>query len=428
MNGTDVSRHARELAESLDADADEVEERLRNLIEYSVPIDEAKRTLRRRYSSDSPSDSTDEDTTSEPVRIDGLTTEDSGVTVEGKILSVGRRSIRSGGDSNTIYEGEIADETDAIKFTAWEEFGLSAGDSVRIEGAGVREWNGERQINLGSETRVEDSDDVDTEYEVHGVREIRDLTEGDRAVDLEAAVVELEERSIDGREGETRIKSGVLADSSGRLPFTDWENRDFEEGDTLRITNSYVNEYRGVPQINMGEYTQVGELEKEIEVEDEAPKVTVREAVEDGGAFDVAVTGTVISVKDGSGIIKRCPDCGRVIQKGQCRSHGEVDGVSDMRTKAVLDDGTGALTLVLGRDLTEKVYGGSLEDAEEEAREAMDQSVVEDAIADEMVGREWEARGNVSVGEYGANMEAKDLWEVDLSPESMAREVIQKYE
>ena len=57
--------------------------------------------------------------------------------------------------------------------------------------------------------------------------------------------------------------------------------------------------------------------------------------------FDVAAAGNVVSVRPGSGIISRCPECGRVVQKASCRVHGKVEGIRDMRIKAVLDDGTG---------------------------------------------------------------------------------------
>jgi replication factor A1 len=125
--------------------------------------------------------------------------------------------------------------------------------------------------------------------------------------------------------------------------------------------------------------------------------------------------------------VERCPDCGRVVQKGQCRVHGDVDAESDMRTKAVLDDGTGAVTLVVGRELTEELYGGSLEDAREEARDAMDKTVVTESIADNTVGRRWRVRGNVSVGDYGANMNVSEMEEADDDPADTAREVLDEF-
>ncbi|MFP4632185.1 MAG: Single-stranded DNA binding protein [Halobacteriales archaeon] len=415
---TDVASRARRISEEVDADPDEVESRLRNLLEYSVPMDEALRTVRRRYESTSSSEPT-----SEPVSIDDLSVGDTGVSVEVVVLSAGRRSVNAGGDLTTIHEGEVADESDVIAYTSWEDFPFEPGDSVEIEDAEVREWNGEPQLNLGSNTRVRETEDVDALREPYGTRDLDDLDSGDRGVDVEAVVVSSETREINGRDGETTITSGTLGDASGRLQFTDWENRGLREGDAVRIENAYVNEYRGLPQVNMGEYTEIAYVD-EVTVDGSPPEVTVAEAVEGGGDFDVVVEGDVLEVKEGSGIVERCPDCGRVVQRGQCRAHGEVDAEVDMRVKAVVDDGTGALNLIAGRELTEKIYGGSLEDARSMARDAMDRGVVEEAIAERAVGQRWRVRGDVSVGDYGANIDAREIDEVDDDPRERALEVL----
>jgi len=379
----EVSEHAASLADELDADVDEVEERLENLLEYSVPLEEAERTVRRRYGSEA-----SEPDTAEATDIAELSPGDSRVSVEAVVLSTGRRSIRVSGDDTVITEGELADETGVISYTAWDETDFDPGDTVRVEGE-VREWNGEPQVNIDSNADVRVTDDeLDAVEAPYGARSLAELEDGDRAVTLEVGVVESKEKTIQGRDGETEITSGVFGDSSGRLPFTDWENRGFEEGAAVRLENAYVNEYRGIPQVNAGEFTTVEEA-ADIDVDHTPPESDVSETVSNGGDFDVVVRGNVLSVKEGSGLIERCPECGRVVQKGQCRVHGDVDAEDDMRTKAVLDDGTGAVTLVVGRELTEELYGGSLEEAQEKARDAMDKTVVTERISENTVGRRW---------------------------------------
>ena len=186
----------------------------------------------------------------------------------------------------------------------------------------------------------------------------------------------------------------------------------------------YVREFRGVPSVNISEFTAVSTLTEPVPVRESAPRLSIREAVSSGGLFDVEVVGNVLEVRDGSGLIERCPDCGRVVQNGQCRSHGDVDGEDDMRVKAILDDGTGAVTVVLDRDLTEEVYGGTMAEAREQAREAMDKEVVADRIRDRLVGREYRVRGNLSVDDYGANLDAAEFAESDDDPASRARELL----
>jgi replication factor A1 len=140
--------------------------------------------------------------------------------------------------------------------------------------------------------------------------------------------------------------------------------------------------------------------------------------------YDVELVGNVIAVRDGSGLIQRCPECGRVIQKGQCRTHGEVDAEDDLRTKAILDDGTGTVTAVLDADLTAQVYGGDLADAKDHAREEMDQSVVAGTIAGRIVGHEYRVRGSLSVDEYGANLDATAFERSEDDPAERARSLL----
>lgn len=75
---------------------------------------------------------------------------------------------------------------------------------------------------------------------------------------------------------------------------------------------------------------------------------------------------------------------------------------------------------MLDDEITEDVYGGTLDDALEAAREAMDQEVVADTIREEIVGREYRVRGHLSVDEYGANLDAESFAESDDDPETRA--------
>ena len=133
------------------------------------------------------------------------------------------------------------------------------------------------------------------------------------------------------------------------------------------------------------------------------------------------MTGTVLEVRDGSGLIERCPKCGRVIQNGQCRSHGAVDGEDDLRVKAIFDDGSDTVTVVLDDELTADVYGGGLEDALAAATEAMDKDVVAESIAADLVGRTYTVRGSLSVDEYGATLDATNFEPATEDPAAAAR-------
>ena len=414
--------HAEELASDLGVDKEEVKDDLENLVSYSVPMDEAKDSLRRKYGDGSDSGGSAPST----KEIGDITTADSNVSVTVVVLTCGKRSIQYQGDNQVIFEGEMADETGKISYTAWEDVGLEAGQTLQLGNAGVREWEGNPELNIGQNTTVSlADDDLDVAYEIGGDASLADLEAGDRGVNVEVKVMEREEKTINGRDGETEILSGVVADETARLPFTDWEPRpELTEGASVRIEDVFIRQFRGVPSVNVSEFSTVAELDREVEPQESAPQVPIGEAVDSGGLFDVELVGNAIALRDGSGLIERCPECGRVVQNGQCRSHGDVDAQDDLRTKIILDDGTGTVTAVLDDGLTEQVYGGDIEDAKEHAREEMDKEVVADAIRERVVGREFTVRGSLSVDEYGANLEVESFAESDDDPAARAAELL----
>jgi replication factor A1 len=423
----DLDNEAEALASDLGQDKEEVKQALQNLVEYSVPLDEAKQSVRRKYG-----DGDGGDATPSTRDVADIETGDGNVSVTVVVLTVGKRSIRYQGDDLVIYEGELADETGKISYTAWEDspwedLGVEPGDALEIGNAGVREWEGQPELNLGGSTQVRTVEAFDVPYEVGGDRDLLELAPGDRGVDVEVSVLEAERRTIDGRDGPTEIIDGVVADDTARLPTTDWDpHEEIREGESVRIENAFVREYRGVPSLNVSEFSTVTALERAVEVGDAAPRMAIGEAVASGGVYDVEVVGNVLEVRDGSGLIQRCPECSRVIQNGQCRTHGEVEGEDDMRVKAILDDGTGTLTAVLDRELTEEVYGGTLEDALDQARDAMDRDVVGESISEKLVGREFRVRGHLSVDEYGANVDASEFDETGEDPADSARALLEE--
>jgi replication factor A1 len=418
----DLEAEAEELASALGANKEEVLEDLEKLVSYSVPLDEAKGSLRRKYG-DGDASGGDEPTIK---NIADVTTDDANVTVTGRVLTVGKRSIRYQGEDQVIFEGEFADETGRISYTAWQDFDLSVGDAITAGNAGVREWEGSPELNLGqSTTLVFEDEQPDIEHEVGGDRALDELSPGDRGRNVVVRVLECERKTIDGRDGETEILSGVLGDDTGRLPFTDWDpHTEVEEGASVRIENVSIREFRGVPSVNVSEFSSVIGLGEDVTVSEDAPEMGIDEAVTSGGAYDVRLVGNIIEVRDGSGLIERCPECGRVVQNGQCRSHGQVEAEDDLRVKAILDDGTGTVTAILGHDLTAEVYGGGIEEAKEHARDAMDKEVVADDIREQLVGKEYRVRGQLSVDEYGANLDATEFAQSDDDPSERARDAL----
>jgi len=115
----------------------------------------------------------------------------------------------------------------------------------------------------------------------------------------------------------------------------------------------------------------------------------------------------------------RCPECKRALQKGMCKLHGRVDGYPDLRIKAILDDGSGAVSIVLNREITEKLLDTTLDECMRKAKEAMNFDVVKDMIDEQLGLKVLTVSGSLSSDQYGLSMIATgaDIARMDIKPE-----------
>jgi replication factor A1 len=243
---------------------------------------------------------------------------------------------------------------------------------------------------------------------------------------LTARVLSVETRQVQVNGDAKTVYSGVLADESGKVQFSAWKDFSLAAGDGLRIEGGYVKSWRGIPQLSFDERSTVTKLATEALPSADAlgssARVWIEDLAERGGAVDATVRGILIDIKDGSGLVYRCPECRRVLRKNTCRIHGEVQGNADLRVKGVVDDGSGALTAVFGRELTELLLEKTIEEAIAQAKEAMDQEVVRDELADLLIAQPIEVRGNVTSDDYGLMMmvDSARILKVDVQEEARA--------
>ncbi|HID71166.1 MAG TPA: hypothetical protein EYP29_00280 [Thermoplasmata archaeon] len=135
-----------------------------------------------------------------------------------------------------------------------------------------------------------------------------------------------------------------------------------------------------------------------------------------------------MDIKKNSGLILRCPQCNKVIQKGGCSHHDDVDGIPDLRIKGVFDDGESAISVVINRELTEKLLGMSLEECEELARKKMDNSIIQQKLEEKLLTRTLTLYGNVIKDDYGLTLIAKDVSTEEIDIISKAEELLRSLE
>lgn len=346
----------------------------------------------------------------------------------GRILDIGEKSIRPQAGAqekpSRLYTGVLADETGAVLFSSWRKLPGSIGDVINIKNAYTRIWQNRIRLSIGEQSPVSKISDSSlpslSELSASQKKKLIDIGAVDFSVDTVACVLQLSYREILVKGRQSRVISGVLADETGRLPFTAWiELPGIDIGNIILIEGAQVRMFRGVPSVNILSSTKVSsigldEAEKlaftfESAAKDPTP-IKIQEINSRYSMFDVCIAGNLVSVRPGSGIISRCPECSRVIQKGNCRVHGKVEGIWDMRIKAILDDGTGSVLVMFPRELAEIIYGKTLEEAEQ----LMFSDVSKDAVYEDLrrflTGRYLAVRGNSSKNEFGVSFVAENAW------------------
>ena len=361
-----------------------------------------------------------------------------------RIVSVNEKDVTVEGETKRILYGILSDPTTTIPFTAWEPLPmtLAKGDVVRVQNAYSKEYRGQVQVNFGFRTVVaKEAADALPEYKpgtgapyVGRPTPVRvvDLREGASNVQVSARILSVERREVEVDGTPKAVFSGVLADETGKTQFSAWKDFGLADGEVIRIDGAYVKSWRGIPQISFDERATITRLKPDLlpplDVLSASPRMWIEDLAERGGAADVTVRGILIDLREGSGLVYRCPECRRVLRKGACRLHGEVKGEPDLRVKAVLDDGSGALTAVFDRELTEALLDKTLDACIEAARDAMSTDVVRDELADVLVAQPIEVRGDVTSDDYGLMMIVASAKMLKVDVQTEAREMLEGLE
>ncbi|MDO5846137.1 MAG: hypothetical protein Q4Q04_04340 [Methanocorpusculum sp.] len=260
-----------------------------------------------------------------------------------------------------MQTGLLADDSGRIKFVLWQDPDkekLRLGAVYNIFYAGVDEFNGRYSLSLNSAVWLEDDEGSMPAVQVKSasaaptealpVTAVRDLKPGYASVRVKY-VEEWEVRS------DRMAQSGLVGDETGKIKFVLWKDekkQPLEMGRVYDITNAKVDEFNGrlSLSLNPAEYT-AAEEETDIAV----------------GTHLDTISGALVQISKGSGLVKRCPveGCGRVLSKQNLCPVHEIQNkyVYDMRIKGVVDDGHRAWNVLMGREVTEAISGMTMDEA-----------------------------------------------------------------
>ncbi len=213
------------------------------------------------------------------------------------------------------------------------------------------------------------------------VVKIKDINQDGVWISLNAKVVQLWEN-----DKSSISQIGLLGDETGTIKFVAFTKSDLpllEEGKSYHFANLVTDSYNSRFSVKLNKTTVITPI-ADMEV----------------ASSDVAMTGAIVDVQSGSGLIKRCPECNRPLNKGLCVDHGKQDGEYDLRVKAVLDDGKVAQDILLNQEMTYKVTGIDVKTAKKMAMDAVDPAVVFDEIKRHLLGKYYTVKGRMMGGRY----------------------------
>ncbi len=424
MEENKLAPHVEEIARALGdkLSTEEIASELNEYIEvYKLTIPMAKKTIVKKYGGDMSGF-----VAGLQRKLADIRPNEPNVDFVAKVVTTNDKTIETKGEKKRIMYGLIGDDTTTLPYTIWEPegFELERGDVISVKGAYTKEYRGRVEVHFGNRVSVrkEDPSTIDASDVAQGppkVVTVNQISDGMGYIEVKARILSVEEREVTVQ-GETKtIHSGTLADETGRIQYTAWSDFQLKAGELLKISKATVKSWRGIPQVNFDDRAEVLRVKEKFPTVEELSRTTIvpiSDIAGRGGAADVSVRGTVVEVRDGSGLIMRCPECKRALQKGTCKVHGRVEGYPDLRTKAVIDDGTGSISAVFGRDITEKLMGTTLEDCLDRARQAMNFDAIKDSLEDTLMFRIVDVGGNVTADAYGLSMIAKEAELVTPAP------------
>ncbi|MBE6525716.1 MAG: single-stranded DNA-binding protein [Thermoplasmata archaeon] len=432
MDMNELTPHLEELKRVLNGKVSE-EELLRELDiylnKYRTDITSAKRGILKKHGAATPTQSSFVTAASVSKKISALSGSEQNVDILAKVVFSDKKQVTIKGAPRVIVSGILGDETGTASFTVWdgENCELEKGAVYLFKNAYTKLWNDKIQINLGNRSVIsrENVELAMPERQISyssSVAKISDLREGIGNVTISGKIVSIESRNTVVRGEEKTVFSGIIADETGKVQFSAWTDFGLSEGDCVCIKNGYIRAWKGIPQLNFGDKSEVSKVDDTFgNVEGtSATKKTVSEIVKNGGGLDNAVSGMVVELRTGSGLIKRCPQCNRSILGTDCLTHGHVEPVMDLRMKVIVDDGTGAINAIIGRELTEKLTSITLSMATELAKARGDSEIIAKSIAERIMLKHITITGNAMNDEYGPMMIVKDaeIDEIDVIAEA----------
>ena len=370
-------------------------------------------------------------------KIDELDGTERSVNLTAKVVFSEAKEIQTkDGNKRNIISGILGDDSGTASFTLWNDHpALEKGRVYKFNNCYTRKWNDTVQIHIGNNGTVEETDDVidnvPSRQRTSSPSELKigEIREGSGSVTVIGRVVSVSKRDIETKNGPRTVYSGMMCDDTGEIQYSAWNDFGLQAEKSYRISNAYIRSWKGIPQLNLGDNTEVSEVDIAFDTSKigQGSERTIGDIVKNGGGLDVIVRGVIVDIRPGSGIIKRCPECNRTIINNDCKTHGTVEPIPDLRMRIVIDDGTGSIATTMNREATERFTGVTF-DAAFNLSKARGEDIVVKDLGDRLYMKHLKVRGDAMIDEYGAKINAKEITFDDVDVNKGAKELLDEVE
>lgn len=186
---------------------------------------------------------------------------------------------------------------------------------------------------------------------------IANLIPGMQNVDVVGAATSISRKDYSTAKGSGTLCSIVLADQSGSIRLTLWNDEidragEIHEGDILKVTG-YIRQGMYGPELRLGRF---GKLEK---LSSRGARRARIGTLQEGQKKEIRAT--LVQVFESNPFYEICPQCGvSVKEEGdeyRCISHGIVQPNYALRVSGILDDGEACIRFVAFKETAEKLLG-----------------------------------------------------------------------
>lgn len=197
---------------------------------------------------------------------------------------------------------------------------------------------------------------------------IRDIMPGLNSIVIAGKVVSINEpRTFESKGRKGRVASLMLADETGTIRVTVWDEKlidelkNLKEGTIIKVSNGYSKMNNNFKELHLGNQAQIIANPAGIEIGEIAKPGVRRKTIAEFNPDEVVETfGTIVQIFEPK-YYQACPLCNKKVlleEEGfRCGEHGIISPKQIPIVNFFLDDSTGNIRAVCFRDQADKLLG-----------------------------------------------------------------------